>query len=338
MKLFLCTILFLSSSTSIFCNKASKIVALAALRNEKIFVWNYLKMLEKYADAIIVLDDASTDNTVEIVRSLAKECRIERIIEKKEWKRDERGDRELLLRTGREIGGTHFIVLDADEWFTAPCLTNNWLRNTIISLKPGQSLTMPYPHVWGDYRLYRRDRWCNPSPFPLTAVFCDDGKCSYYSNHIHGPSGTIHVNRIPAGLHQQISISDNDLDHSIIHLGFVNLEESRTKIIWYMCLEFIRKNQEHKNADLLQRNAEQINNFYKKAGAHVPVFDDAEVRVVPVPHSWYAYDFFDSSWLSISSSMRISQKEEVISWIKQYGPEYFKELNIWRTNWTDALR
>src|SRR5271170_238827 len=120
----------------------AKIVGLVPGRNESPFLYQHLKALSLFVDAIVYLDDASEDNSVARVKTIAAECKVEKIIEKKTWYRDEPGDRNWLLKEGRAIGGTHFVVLDVDEMFTANCVDHNFLRNNILSLKPGENLRL----------------------------------------------------------------------------------------------------------------------------------------------------------------------------------------------------
>lgn len=169
-----------------------KIVGLMAARNEAQLIANSLQALALYTDEIIVLDDASTDNTVAVVKSLQIQCRIAQIIEKKAWYRDEPGDRNKLLMAGRAIGGTHFIMLDADEIFTANLLENNLLKNKILALKPGDKMTATWIQLWRSPDAYRYDAsvWSGGA---ADIIFCDDGKCAYDSTFIHAP-------RTPANL------------------------------------------------------------------------------------------------------------------------------------------
>ncbi len=125
-----------------------RIVGLVGFRNEENFLAQHLKALSLYTDAIVVLDDASTDNSLAIAQSLQKECNIERIITKETWFRDEPGDRNKLLQAGREIGGTHFVCIDADEMFTSNLLIDNKLRNAILKLKPNEALAVTWIQLW----------------------------------------------------------------------------------------------------------------------------------------------------------------------------------------------
>lgn len=320
--------------------KTSKIVGLVPVRNEEIFIANCLRALAPYTDAIVVLDDVSTDRTLAIVESLKDECHIERIIAKKEWVRNEMADREAMLVAGREIGGTHFIVIDADELFATPCIENNWLRNTILQMKPGQVLVFPYLHVWGDYLHYRNDRLCSPGiPFIYDPIFCDDGHCSYYAGHANGPSGAIHVGRIPANLNpkQQIFIPYSDVQHGVIHLRFVDLDQARIKVIWYMCLELIKKGEQDKSAPSHRQHAAAINSFYQQSIHHAPLFNNANVNLEQIPDSWYDYPGFNIDCFNKTSALHHLQKAEVLQWMQHYGTEYFRELN-WYVDWFNCLK
>ena len=134
---------------------AAKIIGLVPVRNEELLVEQCLRGLALYTDSIIVLDNASEDRTLEIVRSLVDECSIERILYKKIWKRAESDDRNILLEVGRELGGTHFLVIDADELFTANCAHNDMLRNKILELQPGDLLFLHWIRLWKSVHTYR---------------------------------------------------------------------------------------------------------------------------------------------------------------------------------------
>lgn len=164
--------------------REKKIIGLIAARNEENIIATSLRALSHYVDCIVFLDDASEDNTTQIVESLAEQCKVAKIIRKTKWYRDEPGDRNRLLEEGRKLEGTHFVVLDADEVFTSNCLSNNFLRNLIYQLEPGDSLFLVWIVLWKSLYFYRFDNsvWTwNYKPF----VFCDDGKCYYASDFIH---------------------------------------------------------------------------------------------------------------------------------------------------------
>jgi hypothetical protein len=116
-----------------------KIVGLVPVRNEARRITFCLRALALFTDSIVVLDDMSTDDTVDVVRSLSSDCKVERIITKSVWDRNETADRNALLSVGRSIGGTHFVVIDADEAFTANLADGDELRTQVIHRVGGHS-------------------------------------------------------------------------------------------------------------------------------------------------------------------------------------------------------
>ena len=77
-----------------------KIVGLVPARNESKIIGQCLRALALYTDAIVLLDDCSDDDTVQVVQSLQSEGSIERIIQQTKWRLDEPGDRRHGLSLG----------------------------------------------------------------------------------------------------------------------------------------------------------------------------------------------------------------------------------------------
>lgn len=376
LNLFIC--LNINFLVSPILAQTPKIVGLMAVRNEAQIISNALQALALYTDEIVVLDDASTDNTVEVVKSLQNQCHIAQIIEKENWYRDEPGDKNKLLTVGRAIGGTHFIMIDADEIFTANLLKNNLLRNKILALKPGDKLTVTWINLWrspDDYR-YDSSVW---SGGEVDAIFCDDGQCAYNSAFIHTPRtpsnlvGIVHdlvlddksftvQNLIEKEL--GITILDGDYGYKnvqlerclkdqlfnyhktsaqaiqicrtcfdmknsmtgcyrrdftvgLLHFQFVNWENLLIKQAWYRCLEKIRDP---------HVNIQEINSKYSESK------QELNLRCLPVPAVWFAayQSFLDKAvYLKVESW----QKKQILQWFKQYGQEFFKDLDIWDINW-----
>jgi len=286
--------------------KSTKIVGLIAARNESPILEQCLKALALYTDAIVYLDDASDDNSIQIVKSLTEECKIQKIISKNSWYRDEPGDRNKLLQAGRELGGTHFIVIDADEIFTANCLQNNFLRNQILNLKAGESMCLVWIQLWRSVNNYRFDNsvwtW---SYKPI--IFCDDGTCSYSSDFIHTP-------RIPNLAGHRHSIQG--YSHGLLHFQFVNWRNLLIKQAWYRCLEKIRDP---------QKSSHGINSKY------APSKDEKGLGLKPSPKEWFDnYPFFDPLAFDKPETWR---EKQILSWFDSYEKKFFADLDIWDVDW-----
>jgi glycosyltransferase involved in cell wall biosynthesis len=288
-------------------SKKTKIVGLVPARNEVRFLYQHLKALSLYVDAIIYLDDVSDDNSVQLVESVAAECKVEKIIKKDRWIRDEPGDRNRLLQEGRAIGGTHFVVLDADEMFTANCLDNDFLRNAIVALNPGDKMCLVWIQLWRSVSEYRFDdsiwTW-NYKDF----IFCDDGKCSYVSDFLNTP-------RTPQDLSGNVKFI-RGYDHGVLHFQFVNWRNLLVKQAWYRCLEHLRNP---------SKSIKEINELYG------PSKDELNLRTAQAPAAWFAhYTFFDPGVYQMAEEWK---EKEVLTWFVQYGKNFFEQLDIWDINW-----
>jgi len=290
----------------------AKIVGLVPGRNESPFLYQHLKALSLFVDAIVYLDDASEDNSVARVKTIAAECKVEKIIEKKTWYRDEPGDRNWLLKEGRAIGGTHFVVLDVDEMFTANCVDHNFLRNNILSLKPGENLRLLWIQLWRSLDQYRLDSsmwgW-NYKDF----IFCDDKRCSYSSDFLH-------TSRTPNGLKNK-TITPRSYQYGVMHFQFVNWRNLLIKQSWYKCLEHIRNP---------SKSISAINQLYDRSK------DETNLSTTACPKNWFEnYTFFDPT---IYHKPELWREAQIIAWFEQYEKPFFQELGIWNVDWGAGLR
>jgi glycosyltransferase involved in cell wall biosynthesis len=276
-----------------------KIIGLLPARNEEEKIGFALQALAKFTDAIVFLDDCSTDKTVQVVSDLSEVCRVEEIIEKPVWYRDEPGDRNRLLAAGRALGGTHFVVIDADEAFTANCLEGQFLKKQILSLKPREQLALRWVHLWRSVDHYRVDApvW---SDRYKRCIFCDDGKSEYKSKFIH-------TSRIPKMKGKRIKLEREDM--GLLHFQFVDWPNLELKQRWYRWLERIRDP---------EKTVEAINKKYARS------VDESGLLLAETPESWFeGYAFFDRAVFDIPDNWRVVQMRE---WQKEYGEEYFDGL------------
>lgn len=245
-----------------------------------------------------------TDNTVSLVKAKQKELKVSEIIEKKVWVRDEPGDKNRLLEAGRSHGGTHFIVLDADEILTSNCLSQDLLRNKILALSPGEKLLMHWVQLWRSPFRYRVDpsSWSNQYG---DFIFCDAPNASYSSEFIHTSRSP---NNNMSG-HLYSADSDNI---GVLHFQFVNWTNLLIKQAWYRCLEKIR----NPNIDIPSLN-EKYGLAKREEG----------LETSTVPAEWYQnYPSFN---FNIYSTAKSPYKNEVLKWFEEYSVDFFKGLDIW---------
>lgn len=168
-----------------------KLVALVEIRNARNTLSSFLSALSAIVDSIVVLDDYSTDGSrIEVMELSSTPLRVtippasvELLLNKTgSWIREELFDRNILLRYGRAIGGTHFILPDYDEYLSSNCVIDGSLRRAIFALVPGESLALSWAEAWKSLAVQRvltSDRSMNFLIRRQTIIFADDGVAEY---------------------------------------------------------------------------------------------------------------------------------------------------------------
>ena len=196
-------------------NNDIEIICVMCIRNESKNLPGCLKHLEKYVDKIVVYDDESTDNSVEILKKCKKVIKI--ISEKQKGKHNwcERHNREVILRAAKEISTVkipYVLCVDPDERFEINFLKN--LRK-IVSNNFGKAINIHFRELWDNIKQYRIDGlWGLKNKtllFPLSDIMTFD-----YENEYH----------IPWFYRELTDIIE--LDYNLYHLNMVK-ESDRIK-------------------------------------------------------------------------------------------------------------
>src|SRR5690606_36185766 len=111
------------------------IVGLMKVRNEDWILGLSARAALRVCDKLVVLDHGSTDRTFEILAEVGAEHRNR--VKVMPWHDPvfaEMAMYEHMLGLGREWGGTHFYLVDADEVLAAHMA--DVVRNTVLSLMP----------------------------------------------------------------------------------------------------------------------------------------------------------------------------------------------------------
>ena len=279
------------------------LIGLVPVRNSAGIIVQCLEALALLCDHIVVLDDCSDDDTVEVIKMLPARLKVSSVLTKTTWHRDEPGDRNRLLQEGRRLGGTHFAVIDADEMFTASWVVDGSLRKTIAQLPAGGWLSVRWLHPWRSFDYVRWDGSIQAQQFK-EVIFCDDHRSNYESDFIH-------TQRSPHGLDgPETRISD--ADKGLLHFQYVNWRNVLIKQAWYRCLERVR---------IPDRSIKEINARYQES------CDEAGLRLRPAVPIWYQdYGFLDRKCFEAADTWRLDQMQD---WFQEHGSDYFRELDIW---------
>lgn len=349
-----------------------KIIALVEVRNVELTIDAFLSAIRQVVDSVVIIDDHSVDGSRNRILSYNSRLRendrrnkplVEILLNKTgSWLREELLDRQLLLDAGREIGGTHFVLLDYDEYLSSNCVRDGTIRSEILNLNPGESLFIPWTEAWkslAKQRVLPNDLEMNFLRRRQTVIFADDGKAMYtdensLSRHLgsssNGRNSTIHVVRCPRsicpqppryhgpGTGHQVSQNVKTLPHCrIIELRFLNLHNVFLKSAWYEALgrvtgaadgstsgKMITSLFGHANDDKSDTTANEL---------HFPEPDT--VSTIPLDKKWVeSYDGLQELYQKVE----LWRADELFEWIQQHGKSHFSNLIVLDQLNIDALR
>lgn len=250
-----------------FPSGEKKIVALFEARNVEPSISFFLKAIHPVVDSVIILDDHSTDASRAKIFEYNQGCNaqsqrplVEILLNKTgEWVREELFDRQALLEAGRSVGGTHFVLLDYDEFFSSNCVSNGVLRKEIMNLQGGESLYLPWIELWRSSHFHRvlpDDPHMNFLVRRQIVIFADD-RTSHYTQQnsqarilgLNSRNSTLHVLRCPRTIcpkPAKYSGPGSDTGYAksvkrlpncaIMEARFMNLNNVLLKAAWYEAL------------------------------------------------------------------------------------------------------
>ena len=286
-----------------------KLVALTATRNEDWVLGFSLRVSLSYCDAVIITDHGSTDRTAQII----SEARAEfpnrvidvRRLEQQEWREAE--VRQEMLERGRRWGGTHFVIVDADEVPTANLLSQ--LRSLALKIEPGGCAALPMIAPYLSPSVYRLDGpWGEQSAIPW--VFGDSPELGWqcaesYQIHRRAPFGAINQGLLLPARGQG----------GLFHLQFVDKNRLQSKAAWYKMMETV----DYPG----QRSAADLNQLYDW-----PLQDDSTAKIETVPESWWAA-YRECGWLRFfAPNAPAWQSDEARRLASLHGRERFAGLDL----------
>lgn len=280
-----------------------RLIALMAVRNESWVLGLSLRAVLRWCDSVVVLNHASTDDSVGIVIDVAEEHpgRVHLITEDNPvWL--EMNQRQRMLEKARELGATHLAYVDADEVLTANLIP--LMRPELEAMPPAGFLQLPMPCMWRSLYKYRDD----PSPFgrSVTMVaFRDDPSLSWqpradgYQFHSREPRG---VKQFSRG-HRSIG--------GLMHLQFASWRRLVAKHARYKMMERVM---------YPEKSIAQIDQLYSMAP------NEDGVSLVDAPAEWWAG--YEDLVKHVDLNQIPWQEAECQRLWNEHGAEYFVGLSL----------
>jgi hypothetical protein len=278
------------------------IIVLTPVKNEAWIIERFLKVTEKFADAIIIADQFSTDETV----AIALRCPKVHLIINDNPEYDEAYRQVLLIEKARDLykGKKCLLALDADEVMTADSLDSAFWNN-LHKIEPGTVIGFEKPDVISPIENCIR----HESFFYLGYI--DDGE-PHQGKKIHSV-------RIPK---KDSSPLLNIVDVKFMHYALTRKLEYRARQRQYSVIE----------------NIKNVSPFYRRLLSYSPRINDymAKHNISMTPSCWF------NGWEELGIDMRTIPSTEfntynlqVLEIFKKYGVEKFYMDDIWDIDWVE---
>src|SRR5690554_744333 len=206
--------------------KNRRLLAMMPVRNE---ARRYLRVvfdhLAEYVDGIVVLDDASTDETFVFCRKYPAVTSYRRLSEPL-FQKNESALRRLLWEMTVELNPEWILALDADEFFEPRA------KQELPALIQGNGYNLvrfPVYHFWGGFTHYRVDKMWNPF-YSRAACLARYNKSIIY----YWPQRELHCGRFPREVYgQPVLLSSLRL----FHLGYAAVKDREERYRRYRQLD-----------------------------------------------------------------------------------------------------
>lgn len=280
------------------------IIGLMLARNEDWVIGLTARAALMWCDHLVILNHASNDRTFSIAADVAQEnpgC-VTLLHESDEvWR--EMQYRQRMLDAARYRGGTHMVVIDADEILSGNLIPE--VRSYIETLPDNKSLEPPWVALRGSISRYHTSGVWGTNWASL--AFTD--KPEY---HWSARNGYDFHHRRPMGQAMESSRPWQQGRGGLLHLQFLSDRRLRAKQACYKMQEVLR---------WPERDRKTIDKMYSVAVYGCPGDTFAEV-----PGSWWEPYQDWMEYLKIDAEPW--QERQCKQWMKEHGPQKFQGLDL----------
>jgi glycosyltransferase involved in cell wall biosynthesis len=281
-----------------------KIIGILPARNEDWILGFSVRSALMWMDELIVMNHASTDHTVEILRKIQTEVGHSlTVIDQPNpaWMQYEY--RQELLGYAREHDASHVAFLDADEALTANLLPE--IRMFVGNLQPGECLSLPVPCMWRSPLKYRTGDF-RYAGSQLTIAFADAPAIRWTA-----VDGYQHDHRQPLGIDKYVHVPVES--GGVMHFEWADWRRITAKHAWYKMENVVRWPG--------RKTIEEIDALYSQA------LEEEGLELKTAPAAWFAG--YEHLLPQIKRNVVPWHEAECKRLWEEYGPETFEGLNLW---------
>jgi hypothetical protein len=271
-----------------------EVICVCPTRNEEWIIGFFCDQALRWADKVIVLDQHSTDKTVEICKAIPDVHVFEN--NSKVFNEDERQKQLIsLARKLRQEKQSKLLImaLDADE-FLDPSFPSEREKVSLKTLPEGTTCRF-------DWRLVSADRTRYRSFGPTIFGYIDDG--------VEHTPARIHSIRVP--VRDNSSIFDFP-DTANYHLQNLNASRQAMKLKWYQSLEIYKHRQD------------PVTTFrqYNTTDEFFLISEELDNKIV-----------MTTSSIKVDTELTSWWYDEILTWLESSDGELLKYADIWDEDW-----
>lgn len=285
------------------------------VRNEDWVLGLSARVALKWVDELIILNHASTDQSVDIIAQLKHEQpRRIHVISVPEAQWNEMQHRQMMLDLARHKRATHIAIIDADEVLTANLLDGGGTGYCCVKgmLERGGMLLLPgYNLRCGLKRFHLNGTWgCRW----FSTGFADNPRL-YWSSHDRG--GYDHHHREPMGLRLDQYRPVAQGRGGVMHLWGVSDRRLRAKHALYKVTERLR---------WPEKSIQAIDSMYSWWRNGIMQQEPANWNFADVPSEWW--DGHKDLLKHLDISAEPWQEQEVRRLVGKFGRAIFAGLDL----------
>lgn len=251
-----------------------KLIGLMVCRNGSWVLGCSLRVALRWCDEVVILDHGSSDDTPDIISDVCREhpgrVHTIRVRATDGWL--EQTHRQMVFQRARDLGGTHFAIIDDDEVPTGHLLANHGdaLRALLENHAPvGWMAALREIPMWGSLDTWRTDGAFHPRHGRQIILGFADAPNLHWAPREDGYHLHARYPMFSAGIHNPCP---DELGLGVMHLQFVERRRLEAKNWWYRMVERIQ----HPT----KRPVEETNRIYGWVFEGTPEIQDAP------PHWW----------------------------------------------------
>jgi len=285
------------------------IICITPMKNEAWILEKFLSCASIWADHIIVLDQHSEDNSVEIARKFEKV----KVLHNDQPDFNDYHHWKILLEETRKIHAQRKVIIsiDCDEFLSANSFETNEWKFFTENAKEGSLLVCNRVMVSPNFEEYSKEP-------DFLIGFIDDGVSTIEDLSI---KKHIHNIRLPYPINNPDVLYASQI--KLLHLNVVDYDRMLSKMRWYQCYERI----------LNEKSTTTILDQYFIESTFEEFWLNRKVGIVN--RIWF--EGYEKKGIPMSMINKPSKyfywDEKILNYFHEHGTKKFARLNIWNFNW-----